>query len=51
MLSRFYQAVSRARSSHPSHQGTAVPAGNPRTEGEKSKAVRRAMDDLAKRGV
>ncbi len=50
-LNRFYQAVSQARSSHPSHQGAAVPAGNPRTEREKSKAVRRAMDDLAKRGV
>jgi len=55
-LARFYQAVSQARRPHPSHQptpagGPADAAPSPRTGRDRSKAVRRAMDDLAKRGV
>jgi Protein of unknown function (DUF1580) len=50
-LNRFYQAVSQARSSHPSHQPPAKAAPSPRTERDRSKAVRGAMADLKRRGV
>jgi len=50
-LNRFYQAVSQARSTHPLHQPPADAAPPPRAARDRSKAVRRAMNDLAKRGV
>ncbi len=55
-LSRFYTAVSLARSKHPAHSLNpawvpAEAAPTPRTGRDKSKAVRRAMDELAKRGA
>jgi hypothetical protein len=46
-LNRFYQAISQA--SHPSHQPPAEAA--PRTDRDRSKAVRGAMADLKRRGV
>jgi len=58
-LNRFYQNVSAARSTHPSHRsyqptpvgGPADPPPSPRTERARSKAARAAMKYLAKRGV
>jgi len=50
-LNRFYQAVSQARSPHPSHQPPTDAAPSARTGRDRSKAVRRAMDELAKRGA
>ncbi|MGO8899479.1 MAG: DUF1580 domain-containing protein [Isosphaeraceae bacterium] len=55
-LNRFYQAVSQARSKHPSHQptpagGPAEAAPSPRTERDRRKAVRGAMADLKRRGI
>ncbi len=50
-LNRFYQAVSQARSTHPSHRPPADAAPSPRTGRDKSKAVSRAMAELAKRGA
>ncbi len=50
-LNRFYQAVSQARSSHPSHRPPAEASPSARAERDRGKAVRSAMKDLAKRGV
>src|SRR5271157_87707 len=50
-LNRFYQAVSQARSAHPSHRPPADAAPSPRTGRDRSKAARRAMDVLTKRGI
>jgi len=54
-LNRFYQAVSQARSTHPSHRPPVEPPADapqsPRSVRARGTAVSGAMKELAKRGV